>query len=216
MLLGCAAILAVPAAAQKGDDRVVTLPYRDGETVPLRIAAGNGLTIIFAPDERVLGFDVADPDAVEVNMWGGADSLFVKSLRPPSDPRLTVRTQFRNYVFSVETGTPEAAAYVVRFSYDGNAKGKGNSWYPASAAPRYRISGEKALRPSRISDDGEKTYLEWGPEQALPAVFAVNPFGDEEIVDGYMRNGIYTIDRVHSVLVFRIDKKLAKAERLTE
>ncbi len=78
----------------------------------------------------------------------------------------------------------------------------------------YRISGTKALRPSRISDDGLHTYIEWSEDQALPAVFAVSAVGGEEMVDGYMREGIFTIDRVNRELVFRIDKKWAKAERL--
>lgn len=56
-------------------------------------------------------------------------------------------------------------------------------------------------------------YLEWAEDQALPAVFAVNAQGEEEMVDGYMRQGIFTIDRVHNRLVFRIDKKRARAER---
>jgi type IV secretion system protein VirB9 len=80
---------------------------------------------------------------------------------------------------------------------------------------RYRVSGERALRPEQISDDGDKTYLVWGADQALPAVFAINAFGGEEIVDGYMRDGVFTIDRVYTRLVFRIDRKVAKADRLT-
>ena len=80
---------------------------------------------------------------------------------------------------------------------------------------QYRVTGEKALRPESIRDDGVHTYLIWHPDQALPAVFAINASGDEEIVDGYMRDGVFTIDRVYAKLVFRIDRKTAKAERLT-
>lgn len=77
----------------------------------------------------------------------------------------------------------------------------------------YRLSGERALHPTRIGDDGERTYLEWSDEQALPAVFAINAFGEEEMADGYMRDGIYTIDRVYERLVFRIGRNTAKAFR---
>ncbi len=84
---------------------------------------------------------------------------------------------------------------------------------PAVANAGYKLSGEKTLRPVRIADDGARTYIEWDPDQALPAVFAVNAQGGEEMVDGYMRAGIYTIDRVIPVLIFRIDKKWAKAVR---
>jgi hypothetical protein len=82
-------------------------------------------------------------------------------------------------------------------------------------AARYKLSGEASLRPVRISDDGTHMYLEWSEDQALPAVFALTAQGDEEMVDGYMRQGIFTIDRVHSRLVFRIDKKSARADRTT-
>jgi type IV secretory pathway VirB9-like protein len=77
----------------------------------------------------------------------------------------------------------------------------------------YRLSGEKALRPAQITDDGTHTYILWDEDQPLPAVFAVNALGDEEMVDGYMRDGIFTIDRVHATLVFRYGKKRAKAFR---
>lgn len=79
---------------------------------------------------------------------------------------------------------------------------------------RYRLSGERALRPAQIADDGIHTYIIWTEQQALPAVFAISPTGTEEMVDGYMRQGVFTIDRIHQKLVFRIDKKAAKAERI--
>lgn len=86
---------------------------------------------------------------------------------------------------------------------------------PAPGQARYKLSGETSLRPVRISDDGTHMYLEWSEDQALPAVFALNALGEEEMVDGYMRQGIFTIDRVHNRLVFRIDKKSARADRTT-
>lgn len=84
----------------------------------------------------------------------------------------------------------------------------------AQPVAAYRLSGEKSLRPARIGDDGAHMYLEWDEEQALPAVFALNALGEEEMVDGYMRSGIFTIDRVHRDLVFRIGKKRAQARRV--
>ena len=87
------------------------------------------------------------------------------------------------------------------------------SFEPLPITGEYRLSGEAALRPSRIGDDGERTYIEWGKYQSLPAVFGIGANGDEEVVDGYMREGVFTIDRVYTELVFRIDRKRAKARR---
>lgn len=95
-----------------------------------------------------------------------------------------------------------------------DAPSVGSGLTRTAAMTGYKLSGEKSLRPSRIGDDGVHTYIEWTEDQALPAVFAVNALGEEETVDGYMRQDIFTIDRVHQRLVFRIGKKLAKAERV--
>jgi type IV secretory pathway VirB9-like protein len=96
----------------------------------------------------------------------------------------------------------------------GNAAQKDAGVSNAQPVATYRLSGEKSLRPARIGDDGTHMYLEWDEEQALPAVFALNALGEEEMVDGYMRSGVFTIDRVHRDLVFRIGKKRAHAKRV--
>lgn len=77
----------------------------------------------------------------------------------------------------------------------------------------YRLKGAALLRPIRIGDDGTHTYIEWSADQPIPAVFAIDPRGAEQIVDGYMRGDLFTIDRVYPRLVFRIDKDKAEAWR---
>lgn len=117
----------------------------------------------------------------------------------------------------------DAPESVSRFAFAGQPSEAGQSSNAAQTyagidnahpAAIYRMSGEKSLRPVRIGDDGTHMYLEWSEEQALPAVFALNAIGEEEVVDGYMRAGIFTIDRVHQALVFRIGKKRALAKRV--
>lgn len=79
---------------------------------------------------------------------------------------------------------------------------------------RYRLSGAVELRPVQMSDDGVRTYIVWSEQQDLPAVFAISTTGGEEMVDGYMRGTVFTIDRIHRKLMFRIDRKATKAERI--
>jgi type IV secretion system protein VirB9 len=208
----CASAQSLAAEPLDGDGRVVTVAYRDGETIALRTAIGNGLAIVFAPGERIVEFNAEDPAAFELSPSGSADSLLVRTLRQPAGSRLTVRTDLRSYVFALDVGPPETASYAVRFDF--GPQRPASAARVVAAAGQYKLSGTKALRPSRIDDDGARTYLEWAPEQLLPAVFALNELGGEEMVDGYMRGGIYTIDRVNRVLVFRIDRKSAKAERI--
>jgi type IV secretory pathway VirB9-like protein len=77
----------------------------------------------------------------------------------------------------------------------------------------YRLKGASALLPVAIGDDGRRTYIQWRDDQPMPATFAIGADGQEEIVDGYVRAGIYTIDRVYPRLVFRIDKLAVMARR---
>ncbi len=80
----------------------------------------------------------------------------------------------------------------------------------------YRIGGDRAVRPAQVTDNGRQTAILFPPDQALPAVFAIGPTGDEEVVNGYMRGEAYVIDRVYERLVFRIDEARATARRADE
>lgn len=81
------------------------------------------------------------------------------------------------------------------------------------AKASYRLSGVVALRPSRIRDDGYFTYIEWPAQAELPAVFTRGSDGAEVIAEGTMLGEIYVLDRVHTLLIFRIDRQMALARR---
>lgn len=79
----------------------------------------------------------------------------------------------------------------------------------------YRLKGDRGIWPIAIYDDGSKIYISWGPTQAIPAVFAINDAGGEEMVDGYMRRGdVFVVDRICPKLKFRFDKAEAEADRV--
>ena len=111
------------------------------------------------------------------------------------------------------------AAYIVRFEYGPSSPPPipeevvGLESAQSKQTWSYRLRGSREVRPLVISDDGKKTHIRYDEAQALPAVFAIGPTGKEELVNGYMRDGIYVIDRVYEELAFRIDKKKATAKR---
>jgi len=84
---------------------------------------------------------------------------------------------------------------------------------PSLGMAQYKLSGNRSLLPNSISDDGVRTHIQWGPSQSLPAVFGLDERGGEELVNGHMRDGTFTIDRVYARLVFRIDDAKASARR---
>lgn len=196
------------------DPRIETVEWRPGAELPLRTTQGGNLMMIFGPGEAVQSVTVGDPSAIEVVVAPQADSLTVHTLRAPRDTSIAVRTQLRDYRFKVAMGPANNVAYAVRFAFESAVPAVPQSILPLSSATRlYLLKGEASLRPSRVSDDGTKTYIEWQDDQALPAVFALNAQGEEETVDSYMRQGVMVIDRIYPKLIFRIGKRSALASR---
>lgn len=213
-----ALVLATPVLAQSpeasnNDPRLQIIPYDAGQVVPLKVAARFQLTLIFGADERVDNVAIGDSESWQVDLNGRGDALFIKPVRSGGPTNMTVITDARIYSFELSPayGPGVDTPFTVRFSYlDTDPPAQPSA--PAEVG-RYRLSGNRALRPAAIADDGVRTTIEWGEKQALPAVFAINARGQEILLDGQMRDGLYVIDAVHRVLLFRLDRQTARATR---
>ena len=198
------------------DPRLQTLVERPGESARLVAFPESSLTLIMRRGERVERVVLSDSSAFHAAITGDNDSVSITPLRAGASATMTVETGRGGHEFTLETGRSLAAAYVVRLvgATDQVAL---NSQAPAkpdlaTMNGHYAVKGDHGLRPAQIADDGAKTYIAWGPEQSLPAVLGIGPAG-EEVVPGYMRGGIFTIDRVYPELVFRIDRRELTAVR---
>lgn len=206
------------------DPNVHTISYDPAHLVRLVALPDAPLTVILLPGDRIERTALSDGSAFDVKIVGDDDALSIAALRADADATLLVDTNLRRYEFALETGRGLSAAYLVRFTpqttppplASGLAPSAPGLSPPAPVIGEYRVTGDSQLRPGSISDDGQRTYIEWGEYQYLPAVFGVGPSGEEEVVDGHMRGGVFTIDRVYGELVFRIDGDRARARRLTE
>lgn len=216
------ALAAAPCLAQieprpsGGDPRIQSIPWVPDQVFRIRAAQGFQVTLQLAPDERIENVAVGDSTAWQVSANNRGDLLFIKPVRDGVTTNLTVATDVRLYLFELAPAdnAGPGTAYLIRFDF------------PAAAATpietdraamdgRYRLSGTRALRPSWISDDGTRTYIEWPKDVGLPAVFTIDARGREALVNGYMRDGLYVIDSVLPRLVFRIDSSVARAVRLS-
>lgn len=219
-------VLATNASAQVApspgldDPRLQTVAYDPSRPVRLVAFPDASLTVVLLPGEQIQRVAVSDPLAFEARATGANDSVSIRPLSADATATLLVDTAQRRYEFDLATGSGLAAAYVVRFVGPNPPAAAApviaQRVVPAAEAGAYRLSGERTLMPSKIVDDGTRTYLEWDAYQSLPAVFGIGYNGKEEVVDGYMREGVFTIDRVYGELIFRIDDKRARARRLAK
>lgn len=216
-------LVPLPAAAQirpipgPGDQRLQTIIYHPDEVVRLTVAPDSQLTLILSADEHVKSVALGDSTAWQVTVGQSRDRLFIKPLKVSAAlSNMTVITDAHVYTYDLEAADGPWAAYVIRYMYPGDRTGHRSpapTVAPGPMAERYRIGGWKALRPASVADDGQRTYITFSASQPVPAVFALDAEGRESTVDGYMRDGIYTIDRIVPKLVFRIDRHTATAIR---
>lgn len=218
------ALIAGTASAQELpalDPRIVAMPVSGTGLLSLRTASDVTQTLMFRQGEQIASIILSDPTGFNVMVSGAGDSLALRAMRPSAFGVMSVRTNMRSYEFELTAGTPQSVPAVVRlvnppppsFTPPPVTQGQGQ---PGAGQFSYRLTGNKTLQPSSIRDDGAKTYIEWKGDRAMPATFALGPTGEEQMVDGYVRGGIYTIDRVYETLIFRIDKEQAKATRVGE
>lgn len=214
------ALLPIVSAAQvrpypgAGDARMQTVDYRRDQVVQIEGTPGYQLLIALAPDERIENVAIGDSGAWQAVASQSGNMLFVRPTQGGVSTNMTVITSARFYAFDLvpAVGLPP---YEVRFRYPAEA-GDDFSGAPAGMGRQvgeYRLSGSRSLWPAQMGDDGVKTYIDWPADVALPAVFIIDDHGRERLANGYMRGPFYVIDSVHERLLFRIDRKTARARR---
>jgi type IV secretion system protein VirB9 len=201
------------------DPRLQTVAYDAGQVIQLQGTPGYQTTVLFSPGEQIQNVSVGDSAMWQVNVDHAGDHLFLKPTQAGAPTNMTVITNLRIYNFelvSLSFPTPDMA-YTVQFTYPPESRTDATASKELAAArraSRYRISGDPVLRPSSVSDDGERTYISWPADRPIPATFQIGDDGTERLANGGMRGNEFVIDGVASRLVFRIDSKAAYALRL--
>ncbi len=215
---------ATPAAAEIlpqpdiDNPRIQTARWAADEEVVLTTLPLTGLTVMLEPGEQVSRVSLDNRGILDVRVSAERDSLLVIPQTQDAGGAIQVQTDRRDYRFRVRTGTGLMAAYLVRFEFDETYRPQqqtvAREWTePTGELWRYRLRGDRSVRPASISDDGVRTSILFDEDQPLPGIFAIGPTGEEQVVNGYMREGVFVIDRVWEELVFRIDKEKATARR---
>lgn len=198
-----------------GDPRIQTVLYDPEQVILLQVAVGYQLTLEFGSDERIENVAVGDSGAWQVTPNKRGDHLFIKAAQNGVVTNMTVVTDVRTYVFSLTPagGPSPDLPFTVGFRFAPAAIAAIVADAPKLEIGRYKLRGKRALRPSAMDDDGVHTYLEWSPNQTMPAVFAIDAEGQESLVNGMVRDGRYVIDSVSKRLIFRLGDRIAYATR---
>lgn len=219
LLLPLLLLAPIPAQAQMrpepdgGDPHIQVVDYQPEQIVRVEVATGYQATIELASDEHIENVALGDSGAWQISSNRRGDRLFVKPTVPGVTTNMSVITDTRRYNFELAPSPGLAGAWSVRFRYPSGPQDPGAA-EGNKVVGRYKVRGDKTLRPSGIHDDGVHTYVEWPEDKALPAIYALNGQGKETLINGMMRDGRMVIDSVQNELIFRIDKHKAQAVRV--
>jgi hypothetical protein len=79
----------------------------------------------------------------------------------------------------------------------------------------WELSGHRAVAPVQVFDDGRKTWLQFSPQQPVPAIFVGSDGGGRPLA--YAQDGPYVVlDGVWSVLVLRGGRLKSTIRRLND
>jgi type IV secretion system protein VirB9 len=220
--------IATPSPAQMqpqpagGDPHLQQIDYDAGQIVRLRGAPGYQMMVELSPDEQVQSVALGDSSAWQVSVNKEGDRLFLKPAQADAVTNMTVVTSVRVYNFDLASLSAPVAdmPYTVQFRYPTpRARAVDGQYVDVAAATRrvsrYKVSGDRQLLPSGMTNDGQHTFISWPAAAAIPAVYAEDAHGNDVLVNGMMgTDDVYVIDGVPDRLTFRIDDESAHAVRI--
>jgi len=78
----------------------------------------------------------------------------------------------------------------------------------------WKLSGNRAVAPLQVFDDGQNTWLQFPPGQAAPAIFARSPLGDQLLTPIAGQGGLIMVPGVWPQLILRGGSLQSVAMRL--
>lgn len=219
---GAPALAQVMPQPAGGDPHLQQVDYDSGAIVRLVGSPGYQMMIELSPDEQVQSVALGDSTAWQVSVNKEGDRLFLKPADAGVSTNMTVVTSVRVYNFDLAAlpGPSPDMPYTVQFRYPALKAVPAKGEFVDVAATtrrisRYKVSGDRQLRPSGITNDGEHTLISWPLSAAIPAVYAEDAHGNDVLVNGMMNtDDVYVVDGVPDRLTFRIDRNVAHAVRI--
>lgn len=221
--------LALAAAPALADSRLVEVRYEPSRIYRIEGKPKVQATIRFGEDETIENVAVGDSNAWQITPNKRANLLFVKPLLPRAVTNMTVVTNKRTYLFDLVASPAAQPIYVLSFKYPDPPKpaaGTGAQLAQGAGAPgaeREKIalpdptqlnfawskSGDEALLPENVFDDGEATFLTWPEGRAVPAILITDAAGTEGPVNFTVRGNTIVVEGVPPQIVLRAGKERA-------
>jgi type IV secretion system protein VirB9 len=211
--------------ATSGDSRIKLINYNSNAVHVYTGYYGYQSSIVFSPEEEIGTISMGDSTAWQLIPQN--NRLFLKPMENNATTNVTIITNMRIYHFEFHAEEAKgindpSISYEVHFVYPELASGitsgfgSGSAGYaPDLASPEglnfeYLVAGSDQIKPIRVFDDGQFTYMEFdGVNANLPAAFLVDSEGYESMINFRIAGNYMVIERVDARFTLRHGKEVA-------
>jgi type IV secretion system protein VirB9 len=201
-------------------------------TAPLRVT-----TLTLAPGETVVSKAAGDTVRWEIGETTSGEGpsqrahVMIKPLRSGLETNLVLSTSQRVYLIELKSGSPESFNAAVSWdlgavvppappSETAEAKPQPLVMPAGPLDARYRIEAHgrrPAWSPTAVMTDGVRTFLTFpadlGSHEA-PALFAIAPGGEAQLVNYRQQDGLWVVDRVLDQAELRLGDRHPQTVRI--
>lgn len=214
---------AIPIAT---DSRIKTFIYNESEVFHLTVHYGYQSNIEFAKNEEIETMSMGNSYSWKITPVGRR--LFIKALEGAARTNMTIITNKRTYQFELESKNPDNnldddLVYVARFylpdkSFNSPRPRVDSAKFLPQAIRKkekfnfnYTLSGANDIAPTKVFDDGAKTFLKFSNNNAvIPHIFIDNGAGGE-VRASFSRQGEYiVIKRLVKKLILRLNQSVVQ------
>ena len=211
LILGAMVALAGGAHAEQTprsgplDQRITHVTYQANNVVKVRAAYGISTMIVFDETEKFQTLSLGDTDSWQIVPAAAGNILFVKPIARNVPTNLNIVTDKRLYFLELVDQAPgNNDVFGIQFVYPENALNDKlreeatiraanpaiSNIDKANLNINYSFSGQDALKPVEVFDDGKMTFFRFG--NRMPAIFKVNLDFTETLVN-FRREGDYIV-----------------------
>lgn len=191
---------------------IETIPFIKNRVITINASLFNVTEIQFDSNEVIKNIQSGDMSAWIIDVDKSTPNiLFIKPTIDHSNTNMTVVTDQRTYYFKLNSqDSRKNLTYAIKFRYPNKRNESDNIVLPPPSRDYhwdYSFHGSTAIMPLHVFDDGQFTYFQLRPGQAIPAIFAVDSRkGEESLVNFRKKDGCIVVDRLAPQFTLRSGK----------
>ena len=214
LALGTSPVRAETTPQSMGADaRVRSVLYNAVDVIRLDTHLRINTAIKLGVGERIDSVLLGDSEAFEVEVLSNRTTVSVKPVVAGAETNMTIYTSRRTITLMISEGRSRTPTYRLVLRYPDTAPPRQSRVAAAARDIGYAWSGDTALKPLKIWNDGQATYFAF-PAGLRPSVFGVDATGFEVTLNSGTRGSVVRVAGIRDAYSIRIGKQVLCIERV--